>query len=85
MDPGQRRVMAFAAYAIALVLFIFFFGRPFWEWMTWNPKQGTFDFGIVKITTRPAFPNDARAIVVGLILPIVLIAGGKVFEGGKRA
>ena len=85
MDPAQKKVVALAAYAIALVLFVFFFGRPFWEWATWNSKQGTLDLGFLKVTTRPSFPNDAKSIVVGVILPIVLLATGRVIEGGKRA
>ena len=85
MDASQRRVVAFAAYAIAIVLFLFFFGRGFWEWATWNSKQGTLDLGFLRVTTRPPFPSDARSIVVGIILPIVLVAGGKLVEGGKRA
>jgi hypothetical protein len=84
MDSSQRRVIALAAYAIALVLFVFFFGRPFWEWATWNPKQGTLDLGFIKVTTRPAFPSDAKAIVAGLVLPIVLAATGRVIEISKR-
>jgi hypothetical protein len=85
MDPAQKRIVAFAAYAIALVLFVFFFGHAFWEWATWNPKQGTLDLGFLKVTTRPAFPDDAKSIVVGIVLPIVLVAAGRVIEGGKRA
>jgi len=85
MDPGQRRVLALAAYAIALVLFVVFFGRGFWDWATWNSSKGTLDLGFIKVTTRPAFPDDARSIVVGIILPIVLLATGRVMEGGKRA
>jgi len=84
MDSSQRRVIALAAYAIALVLFVFFFGRPFWEWATWNSKQGTLDLGFLKVTTRPAFPSDAKAIVVGLVLPIVLAATGRVIQTPKR-
>ncbi len=85
MDPGQRRVIALAAYALALVLFVIFFGRGFWHWATWNSSKGTFDLGIIKVTTRPAFPDDARSIVVGIVLPIVLAATGRVVEGGRRA
>lgn len=85
MDPAQKRIVALAAYAIALVLFVFFFGRAFWEWATWNPKQGTLDLGFLKVTTRPSFPDDAKSIVVGIVLPIVLVATGRVIEGGKRA
>ena len=85
MEPGQRRVVALAAYAIALVLFVFFFGRGFWEWMTWNSSKGTLDLGFLKVTTRPPFPDDAKSIVVGIVIPIVLAATGRVIEGGKRA
>jgi len=83
MDSNQRRVIALAAYGIALILFAFFFAKPFWDWMTWDQRKGTFDFGILKVTTRPAFPNDAKAVVVGLILPIVLAATGRVIEKSK--
>lgn len=80
MDATQRRTVAMAAYAIALVLFLFFFGRQFWEWATWNEKQGTLDFGFMKITSRPPFPSDARSVLLGIIAPIVLAAGGRVFD-----
>ena len=85
MDPSQKKVLALAAYAIALVLFVFFFGRGFWEWATWNSSKGTLDLGFLKVTTRPPFPDDAKSIVVGIVLPIVLLATGRVIEGGKRA
>ena len=84
MDNRQRRIIAFAAYAVALVLFVGFFGRAFWEWATWNRSQGTFDLGFIKVTNRPAFPDDARSIVVGLILPIVLAATGRVIATTKQ-
>jgi hypothetical protein len=83
MDSSQRRVIALAAYAVALILFVFFFGRPFWDWMTWDQKKGTFDLGFMKVTTRPSFPSDAKAVVVGLVLPIVLAAMGRVIERSK--
>ena len=85
MDPGQRRVVALAAYAIAAVLSLVFFVRPFWDWATWDRSKGTLDLGILKVTTRPAFPDDARSILAGLVLPIALVAAGKVIAGGKRA
>lgn len=85
MDPAQKRIVSLAAYAIALVLFVFFFGRGFWEWATWNSSKGTLDLGFLKVTTRPPFPDDAKSIVVGIVLPIVLLATGRVIEGGKRA
>ena len=35
---------------------------------------------------RPPFPNDARNVLLGLIAPIVLAAGGRVIgQGGRRA
>ena len=85
MDPAQKRIVSLAAYTIALVLFVFFFGRGFWEWATWNSSKGTLDLGFLKVTTRPPFPDDAKSIVVGIVLPIVLVATGRVIEGGKRA
>jgi hypothetical protein len=85
MDPAQKRIVALAAYAIALVLFVFFFGRGFWEWATWNSSKGTLDLGFLKVTNRPRFPDDAKSIVVGIVLPIVLLASGRVIEGRKRA
>jgi len=78
MDATQKRTVALAAYAIALVLFLFFFGRPFWEWASWNEARGTLDLGIVKFTSRPPFPNDVRSVVLGLIAPIAIAAGGRV-------
>ena len=78
MDQSQRRVVSTALLLIAAVFFLFYFARPFWEWATWNSKEGTLDFGIVKFTNRPPFPNDARGIGLGLVLPIALAALGRV-------
>ena len=78
MDATQRRTIALAAYAIAAVLFVFFFGRQCWDWATWQESKGTLDFGFLKITSRPPFPNDARSVMLGLITPIILAAGGRV-------
>jgi hypothetical protein len=82
MDAMQRRTVETAAIAIALVLFVFFFGRPFWEWASWNDTKGTLDLGFLKITSRPPFPNDLRSVMLGLVVPIVLIAAGRVV--GRR-
>ena len=84
MDPSQKRMVALALYAIALVLFVFFFGRGFWEWATWNRSEGTIDLGILKVTTRPEFPSDVKSVIVGLILPIALVTAGRVIESAKR-
>jgi hypothetical protein len=81
MDAGQRKTVALAAYAIALVLFVFFFGRQFWEWASWHDSKGTIDFGFLKISSRPEFPNDLRSVLLGLIAPIVLAAGGRLVGG----
>lgn len=77
MDAKQRNTVALAAYAIAVVMFVFFFGRQFWEWASWHESRGTIDFGFLKITSRPEFPNDARSVLLGLIMPIVLAAVGR--------
>jgi hypothetical protein len=84
MDAPQRRAIAIAAYAIAGVLLVFFFLKPLWAWMTWDSAKGTLDFGFMKVTNRPPFPSDARSVVVGLVLPIVLGALGRVTQGGDR-
>jgi len=84
MNDSQRNVVALAAYAVALVLFVFFFGRAAWEWATWNASEGTLDFGIIKVTTRPAFPGDARSVVVGLVLPVLVAAAGRVLQVSKK-
>lgn len=84
MDPSQRRVVAIAAYATAIVLFVFFFGRGFWEWAAWDAHNNTLDLGFVKFSSRPAFPSDVKSIVVGLILPIVLVALGRVVDRAER-
>lgn len=78
MNRSQRGVVATATLLISIVLFVMFFLRPFWAWATWNEKEGTLDFGIMKITNRPPFPSDARGIGLGLVLPIVLAAAGRV-------
>ncbi len=80
MDATQRRTIALAAYAIALVLFVFFFGLQFWEWATWNEQKGTIDLGFMKFTSRPPFPNDARSVLLGLVSPIMIAAGGRVLS-----
>lgn len=80
MDAKQRRTVAMAAYAIALVLFAFFFGRQFWEWASWHDSKGTLDFGLFRISSRPPFPNDAHSVLLGLIVPIVLAAAGRVID-----
>jgi hypothetical protein len=85
MDSSQRRVIALAAFSIALVLFVFYFARPLWAWMTWDSKQGTFDFGILKVNTRPLFPNDGKSVGLGLILPIALAATGRVLGQSKSS
>jgi hypothetical protein len=86
MDATQRRTVALAAYAVALVLFVFFFGRQFWEWASWQESKGTLDFGFFKVSSRPLFPNDAKSVLLGLITPIILAAGGRVIgqPGGPR-
>ena len=83
MDPSQRRVIALAAYAIAAILLLFFFARPLWAWATWDSAHGTLDLGIVKFSNRPAFPSDATAIGLGLIVPIVLAAIGRMVQGSR--
>lgn len=84
MNPDQRRVVGWAAFLLAAVLFVSYFGRPAWEWATWNEKRNTLDLGFVKISTRPPFPGDARGIGLGLVLPIVLAAAGGVIVLGAR-
>ena len=83
MDADTRRTVSLAAYAVAIVLFVFFFGRDLWAWASWSESQGTLDFGLFKVTSRPPFPNDARSVLVGLVLPIVLLAVGRVL-GSRR-
>jgi hypothetical protein len=85
MEASQRRVISLAAYLVAAILFLFDFGRPLWEWATWNESRNTVDLGFVKISSRPAFPGDGRAIGLGLILPIVIGAGARAFEMGRKA
>jgi hypothetical protein len=84
LEASQRRALAVAAYLVAVILFVFWFGRPFWDWATWDASKGTFDFGIVKVTNRPPFPGDARSVLVGLVLPVVVAALGRVLEGPRR-
>ncbi len=83
MNSNQRSVVAGALMLVAAVLFVAYFARPFWAWATWDPKAGTLDFGIVKFTNRPPFPGDARGIGLGLVLPIVLAAAGRVLALGR--
>jgi NhaP-type Na+/H+ or K+/H+ antiporter len=80
MTSDQRRVIAGGCFAIAGILFIVFFMRPFWSWISWNEAKNTIDLGIVKFSNRPPFPNDARAVFLGLIGPVVLVTIGRVFS-----
>jgi hypothetical protein len=84
MDASQRRTIEGAAFVIAIVLFVFFFAKQAWAWATWNEAKNTLDFGILKISNRPPFPNDVRSVVLGLIVPIVLATAGRVIgQGGS--
>jgi len=83
MDATQRRTVELAAYAIAVVLFVFFFGRAFWDWASWNEQQATLDLGIMKITNRPPFPSNPRSVFVGLVIPIALMAFGRIVGKGR--
>jgi len=86
MDAMQRRTVSLAAYAVSLVLFVFFFGRQAWDWATWDSAKGTVDFGFMKITSRPPFPNDVRSVMLGLVTPIVIAAFGRIAgRSGPRA
>jgi hypothetical protein len=82
MSATQRRTIEGAVFVIAIVLFVFFFGRQAWAWATWDEAKNTLDFGIVKISNRPAFPNDVRSVMLGLIVPIALAAAGRVIGQG---
>jgi hypothetical protein len=85
MDAMQRRTIEGAAFLVAIVLFGFFFARQAWTWATWDEAKNTLDFGIVKFSTRPPFPNDLRSVVLGLIVPIALATAGRVVGQGKAA
>jgi hypothetical protein len=85
MDATQRRTIEGGAFVIAIVLFVFFFGRQAWAWATWNEAKNTIDFGIVKFSTRPAFPSDVRSVVLGLIVPIVFATAGRVIGSPRGA
>ena len=78
MNRSQRGIVAAAVVLIAVVLFVAYFLRPALAWALWNAKEGTMDFGIVRFTNRPPFPGDALGIGLGLVLPIVLAAAGRV-------
>lgn len=86
MDATQRRTIELALWAIAIILFVFFFGRQAWQWANWHERNNTIDFGFLKITSRPPFPSDARSVLLGLIAPIVLAATGRVIgrAGGAK-
>ena len=85
MDPQTRRVIAWTCFAVAAILFFFYFARPFWAWATWDEAKNTLDLGIVKFASRPAFPDDARAIFVGLVIPVVLAAIARLLPGRPPA
>ncbi|MCE9627570.1 MAG: hypothetical protein K8R56_06620 [Candidatus Eisenbacteria bacterium] len=85
MDATQRRTLAMAAYAIAGILFVFFFARQFLSWATYDDAKNSIDFGIVKFSSRPPFPSDAKSVFLGLVTPILIAAGGRVFSQGRDA
>jgi hypothetical protein len=85
MDSSSRRTVQLALYAIAIVLFVIYFGRDFWDWATWSEKKDAIDLGIVKIGVRPPFPNEPRNVLLGLITPIVLFASGTIAGRGRGA
>ena len=84
MDATQRKTLSWASWAIAGVLFVFYFGRPFWAWVSWDRDQGTMDLGFMQITSRPPFPDDARSVLVGLVLPIAIAAVGALIARRPR-
>jgi hypothetical protein len=84
VNRAQRTAIASATYLVAIVLFVFFFAHPVWSWATWDRSKGTLDLGFVKVTNRPPFPSDAKGIGVGLILPIVLVAVGRVVSSARE-
>ncbi len=85
MHPEQRRVIGWAAYALAAILAAIYFLRPFWEWATWDRSKGTLDLGFVQLTSRPPFPSDARSVVVGVVLPIALAVAGFLVQGRRES
>jgi hypothetical protein len=85
MDATQRRTISLAGYAVAAILFVFYFGRPVWAWVSWDADQGTMDLGFMKITSRPPFPDDARSVLLGLVVPIVVAAAARVLGRTPRS
>jgi hypothetical protein len=85
MNSDQRRVITWACLAIALILFFFYFARPFWAWASWNESKNSLDLGFMKIGARPPFPSDARSVLVGLVLPVALAAVGRLTGGRKES
>lgn len=85
MEASQRKVITIALYLVAVVLFVFYFAHPFWDWATWRESQATLDLGFVKISTRRPFPSDAKSIGLGLLVPIALAATGRVFELRRKS
>jgi len=83
MDAIQRRTVELAAFAVAVVLFVFYFGRPFWAWANWDAAKGTIDLGVIKFSSRPPFPNDGRSVLFGLVAPIVVATIGRVIGQGR--
>jgi len=85
MNPEQRGIAAWAAYAIGAILAFFYFVRPLWAWATWDQRHNTLDLGFIKVLARPGFPSDARAIVLGLVVPVVLIAIGRMLQSRRAS
>ena len=85
MDSSSRRTIQLALYAIAIVLFVIYFGRDFWAWATWSESKDAVDLGIIKFGVRPDFPSAPRQVFLGVVTPIVLFAIGTILGRGRQA
>ena len=85
MNAEQRGIAAWACHGIAAILAFFYFVRPLWAWATWDRHRNTLDLGFIKVSARPDFPSDARAIGLGLVLPVVLFAIGRILQSRRAS
>ncbi len=79
MNARQRDIVTLTCLALAAVLFVSFFLVGFLRWATWKPGH---DLLSQIVAVRPAFPNDARSVGLGLVLPVLLAGAGLYLRSG---
>ncbi|HVP15439.1 MAG TPA: hypothetical protein VMS88_07830 [Terriglobales bacterium] len=79
MNARQRDVVTLTCLTLAAVLFVAFFFVDLVRWAAWKPGH---DLLSQILAVRPRFPNDARSVVLGLVLPVLLVGAGLFLRSG---